>query len=303
MKLTPITFNDYTRLQPYFGNQRYRLCSYSLPSIIAWENECFRPVAAVSADALFVGGDFTDAPDKCHMLLPISPSDDFSPDQLCAVADAAGYGAFWFVPACYIDTWGREEILERFDVEEQTAYEDYVYRASDLQDLPGNRYAKKRNLINQFRSRYVDTGRVRVESITSGNTADCAEFLEIWCDLMQCGHDPEEDLACEKLAILNTLEYIDDIDIRGLLIRIDGQVSAFGMGSELTDDMGVLQFEKAYADIKGLYQYLDNRCARELFNGHQYINKESDMDVPGLARAKRSYHPVDMVKSYKLIMK
>ena len=75
------------------------------------------------------------------------------------------------------------------------------------------------------------------------------------------------------------------------------------MGSALTDDMGVLQFEKAYADIKGLYQYLDNRCARELFNGHEFTNKESDMDMPGLTRAKRSDHPVDMVKSYKLIMK
>ena len=57
------------------------------------------------------------------------------------------------------------------------------------------------------------------------------------------------------------------------------------------------------AEIKGLYQYFDQLCTDRLLNGYRYINKESDMDVPGLAKAKKSYHPVMKIKSYKLILK
>ena len=89
----------------------------------------------------------------------------------------------------------------------------------------------------------------------------------------------------------------------GLLLRIDNAVSAFGIAGHLTETTGALHFEKAYAGVKGLYQYFDNLCAKHLFNGYQYINKESDMGIPGIAKAKRSYHPVRIVKSYRLTVK
>jgi hypothetical protein len=67
--------------------------------------------------------------------------------------------------------------------------------------------------------------------------------------------------------------------------------------------MGILNYEKAFSNVKGLYQFLDNQCAKQLFAGYRYINKESDMSLPNLARMKRSYHPVLRVKSYQLTLK
>jgi hypothetical protein len=67
--------------------------------------------------------------------------------------------------------------------------------------------------------------------------------------------------------------------------------------------MGVLNFEKAHGSIKGLYQFLDNECAKRLFTGYTYINKESDMKLPNLAQSKKSYNPVAIVKSYCLTMR
>ena len=84
---------------------------------------------------------------------------------------------------------------------------------------------------------------------------------------------------------------------------LDGEINAFGIASRLTENMGVLHFEKAFASKKGLYQYFDRECARRLFKGCSYINKESDMNVPGLAKAKKSYHPVMTVKSYILTVR
>jgi hypothetical protein len=73
--------------------------------------------------------------------------------------------------------------------------------------------------------------------------------------------------------------------------------------SHLTQDMGVLNFEKAYPQIRGLYQFLDNECARELFRGYLFMNKESDMGIANLAQSKKSYHPIEKLKSYCLTVK
>ena len=80
-------------------------------------------------------------------------------------------------------------------------------------------------------------------------------------------------------------------------------MNAFGISAPLTRDMATLQYEKAFSSIKGLYQYFDNACARMLFNGYTYLNKESDMGIPGLAKAKRSYHPEKIVESVRLTLK
>jgi hypothetical protein len=93
------------------------------------------------------------------------------------------------------------------------------------------------------------------------------------------------------------------LDLNGIYLRVDGEISAFGIAAYLTKDMGVLHFEKAFTNIKGLYQYFDNLCAKTLFDGFQFINKESDMNIPGLAKVKKSYHPTMMVKSYKLVLR
>ena len=89
----------------------------------------------------------------------------------------------------------------------------------------------------------------------------------------------------------------------GILIRIDGAVSAFGIGSRLNRTTATLNFEKAFSGIKGLYQFLDNECAKRLFSEFQYINKESDMNLPNLAESKQSYNPVLRVKSFALTLR
>jgi hypothetical protein len=99
------------------------------------------------------------------------------------------------------------------------------------------------------------------------------------------------------------MKNIGQLDVVGVVDPHRGAVSAFGIGSRLNGTTAVLNFEKADADIKGLYQYLDNQCAKNLFDGFRYINKESDMNLPNLAESKQSYHPVLRVKSYALTLR
>jgi hypothetical protein len=195
-----------------------------------------------------------------------------------------------------------QEIESFFKVNEQTEFDDYVYLTEDLAHLKGNKFTRQRNLIHQFSKAYIDRVKVDVELINRDNAEECLNFLNEWCDLRKCDMEHDEGLACEKMAAVKTLNNIDALEVKGILIRINGKVSAFGISSRLTDEIGVLNFEKAYPNIKGLYQFLDNECAKRLFAGYKYINKESDMKLPKLAQSKKSYNPVMKIKSYRLTM-
>ena len=295
--------SDYPKLKKFFESQKYGLCAYSLASIIVWRNNVYQPYGTIDGDTLIVWAEFTTRKEDRHLILPVSPVREFAPEELRDLAVKLGFTKYCFVPDEYLNQYNELSVKDLFDIEEQKGFADYIYFTQDLASLRGNRYSKKRNLVKQFQRDYTERDRVKVEKITSSVASECLDFLEKWCEERDCDANPEEDLACEKQAAINTIENIDILEVNGLLVRVDDEISAFGIASHLKSGMGVLHFEKAFSGIKGLYQYFDNLCAKRLFNGYKYINKESDMNMPGLAKAKKSYHPVRMVRSYSLTVK
>ena len=325
-----IKYSDYSGLKGFFRHQRYPLCVYSLPSIIAWSNEYYMPYGVIENDALIIAAEFTKQNENRHLILPVSPAREYSPEELYELAKKLGFKSYWFVPGEYMERYEKSGIKSLFKITVQKEYEDYVYQATDLSELKGNkysqkrnlihqqeyedyvylrediselkgnRYSQKRNLIHQFERDYLSRGRTEAGEINKSVSSECIDFLEKWCKERDCDTVGNDDLACEKEAAINTIKNIDTIDVNGLYLRVDGDISALGIASYLTDNMGVLHFEKAFAGVKGLYQYFDNLCAKRLFEGYSYINKESDMNIPGLAKVKQSYHPAMMIKSYKL---
>jgi hypothetical protein len=301
LNFKPLEPSDYQRLKPYFTRQSYQLSGYSLPSLIVWQQPA--PYYAVSDDTVVIYAESDKDPKDKHLILPVSMIGEYSPPQLHELARETNIPCYWFISEDYVQRQSMHEVEKYFVCEEQPIFEDYIYLASDLAELKGNKFSKKRNLINQFLGSHVDKGRVSMENMMPQNADECLQFLEKWCTEYLCEAKPDDDFMCEKLAVVNMIQGIDQYDIHSLVIRIDGTVSAFGICSHLNKDMAVLNFEKAYDSIKGLYQYLDRECARLICHRYQYINKESDMGLPGLAHAKSSYHPVRRVKSYKLTIK
>ena len=296
--------SDVAEYKPYFSAQQYTLCGYALSSIIAWSNEEYQPFGGIRDDALVVAAEFATEREHRHLILPISPQKEYQPRELSELARELGYNTFWFVPESYIERQGREELTQYFTIVPHEAYDDYVFRTEDLALLKGNKYSKKRNLIHQFEREFSADGRLQVEAMGPAVADECLEFLEQWCaERDGCDGAVNSDLACEKQAAITTIENLEQMELKGILVRLDGVVSAFGISSALTQDMATLQYEKAFSNVKGLYQYLDRECARRLFEGFTYINKESDMGMPGIAKSKRSYHPAMMVKAYKLVVK
>ena len=300
MTLSRLIPEDYPSLKPYFEGQKYRLCFYSLSSAIAWSNQQYQPYKSVIDDAVVIGCEFSTEKENRHLLLPVSPAKEFTPEELRDLALDLGFSRFWFVPEEYILTYGRERIASIFQITEQKGYSDYIYHTHDLMLLKGNKYSKKRNLIHQFERNFLSAREVAVEPMTKTSMNECLDFMDKWCVERNCSLDNDSNLACEKEALINTIEHMELMEVQGLMLRIDGEVTAFGMASFLTREMGVLHFEKALSSIKGLYQYFDNTCVKHLLKDYKYTNKENDMGIPGLIKAKKSYHPAMIVNSYSL---
>jgi uncharacterized protein len=306
MQFTPLGLGDYSRLSGFFTEQKYRLSAYSLPSLIVWSNHIYEAEyalaeSALDGEALIVANQCRLRPGDSYLLLPISPRRNYAPAELSDLAQQANLKDFWYVPEDYLERYGRDAVESFFLIAEQPELDEYLYRTEDLAILKGNRYASKRNWINRFSKEY--DGRVRVETIKPSAIEECLAFLEEWCRAFQCAPDQNESLYCEKQAAIQALNGIEPLGLQGILVRIDDAVEAFAIASGLTQDIGVLSFEKARSEIKGLYQFLDNACAKQLFSSYRFINKENDMGLPGLAQSKRSYHPIEKIKSYKLTLK
>jgi len=291
---------DFDAYAPYFRNQPYELCIYTLPSMIVWTNSLARHFVAIHEDILLIYIDFPKGHVAPHLIMPISPERKIAPEELSEICSSAELPIIGNVPESYLNHFGRKKIAAFFQIEEQPEYEDYVYKTEDLSFLKGNKYAKKRNLINQFEKEYVRENRVRIETISNDNAQDCLVFLEKWCEEKDCAEKRDKVLACEREAAINGILHNTAIGMKGILLRIDGEINAFGMASALNADTGVLHFEKAFSSVKGLYQYFDRECARRLFAGQSLINKENDMSIPEIAHAKNSYFPAIKRKSFQL---
>ncbi|MDI6726583.1 MAG: phosphatidylglycerol lysyltransferase domain-containing protein [Smithellaceae bacterium] len=299
-KFKSLAPEDYPLLKRFFVDLKTSLSIYSLPSLISWNNQVYRSSYVLIDDLLVIVTLSKHHPDQPYLIQPLSPSREATPQELHELAITLGCREFRFIPEDYLSRCDHEEVTRLFMVAEQPEYADYIYHTNDLGSLAGRRFAKKRNHLNQFIRDYLEPGLVKTEAITADNKAECLDFILRWCEEYPCDGPESESLACEQEAIAIALENIELFELCGFAIRVEGVISAFAITARLNDRMGVLNFEKAFSRINGLYQFLDQQCSQKCLNAYEFTNKESDMGLPGLAQSKRSYYPCDRVKSYQL---
>jgi hypothetical protein len=178
---------------------------------------------------------------------------------------------------------------------------DYLYRTSDLCELTGKRYHSKRNHINRFKQQYGD--RAETEAIHAGNLPEIRAFENEWRrdkSKNGSGETPASyiSLQDEEEALRRLLPNLDPLGAKGRLLRLDGHVVAFTVGAPIgTDTMDIL-CEKAILHIGGAYQFINQLFAQNECTGYTYINREEDMGLPGLRKAKLSYYPVELLRKY-----
>lgn len=169
---------------------------------------------------------------------------------------------------------------------------DYLYKTSDLVSLKGKKYDGKRNHIKKFQKQY-EYEYVPLENVYID---ECAEIMEQWCKDKDCSCQNGEN--CERDANLQILNNFSALGCKGALIKVNGVFEAFTIGEMLNDNTAVIHIEKAKGSIDGLYTFINQQFAQNAFSSAEYINREQDLGIEGLRRAKLSYQPVNMIDKY-----
>lgn len=181
------------------------------------------------------------------------------------------------------------------DISEDRNSCDYLYLREELAQLPGNRFHKKKNRINYFTARHTyAVKRFAPKDHLPGALKLLAEWNRV--------HEPAagSTLILETEAAREALELAGVLGLDGIVILLEGEVAAFALGERLNDNTAVCHFEKSDPFIEGIAQLVNREFSRRLFTDCIYINREQDLGEPGLREAKNSYHPVRLVKKYRI---
>jgi hypothetical protein len=176
---------------------------------------------------------------------------------------------------------------------------DYVYLIQNLIDLPGSNYRSQRKSIKQFRRQHE----FEYAPLTKEIIPRCLELQEDWCDIRACYDDPS--LAGEDKAIFEALLHFETLKrFKGGVILVDEVIQAFTMGEVLNAETVVIHIEKGRQEreYRGVYETINKLFLENEWSDFKYVNREQDLGLEGLRKAKTSYHPEFLVDKYILTL-
>lgn len=173
--------------------------------------------------------------------------------------------------------------------------QDYIYSTMDLVMLQGKKFHGKRNHISKFYRTYSD---VRFEAIDSTNESDAFEVAVEWCRESGCNPD-----NCDELDVIrDALNIRSEYNMRGAVLYVYNKPVAMTLGSEISERIFDINFEKALREYDGVYSVICNEFAKTLTE-YEFINREEDMGIEGLRKSKLSYNPVIILDRFNAVFK
>ena len=187
--------------------------------------------------------------------------------------------------------------LQNFTIFNNRDNYDYIYSVEELSELKGNKLASKRKFVNNFMKRYE--GHYTIEIIKKEDKNSLLSYMDTW--KMQQGNEDFAAVNSEKDVVSKLIDNETQLNSFGIILKIDNEVVGFTIGAYY-NDMFIQHIEKSTHTIRGLYQmsthflslYLDKNKAK-------YVNKEEDLGLFGLRKAKTSYQPTEMIENYILL--
>ncbi|MBR4973233.1 MAG: GNAT family N-acetyltransferase [Clostridia bacterium] len=167
---------------------------------------------------------------------------------------------------------------------------DYIYLREDLSYLSGKKYHSKRNHISAFSKKY----KWKYASVSKNNIDDVKACAEKWYSQGEV----DSHLEYEKEGINLILDNMERLGVIGGAIYVDGDVVAFTLGTPLNSEVFVTHIEKALPEFAESYTVINCEFAKNELSAYKYINREDDMGIEGIRKAKLSYKPNILLKKY-----
>lgn len=284
--LTPDKKTEYDAILMHSGE---RGCEYSFTNLYLWGRQM---VSVYEGQLVF----FSQFNRKSVYLYPVGTGDRKAVLE-AIIADAAQRGIPCRLTGLIHDDCGELERLfpGKFRYHFDRDSFDYVYAIDDLADLAGRKFQRKRNHLNRFRAEHPEH---RLVPITQENRAEVEAMVNDWYAL-RLKDNPHADYHMEQAAIRKALRQQEALGMDGLVLMDGDKILAMTMGSRLSAESFDIHFEKALDIADGAYAAINQgfaRYLREKYPELKWLNREDDMGLEGLRKAKMSYCPDHMIE-------
>lgn len=296
-----ITIESREILKDYFEGYEYRASGLSFSSLYMWRTESDSSWE-IFEGYLFVAGLnlMDDGHAEYFLYPPMTKTGNYDAGSLKrALAEVKAYMeakglklVFRLVPAQIKDII--EEVWEGVKVIEDRPNYDYLYLKNDLIELAGKKYHGKKNHLNYFKNNFE----YEYVKITPDMAGMIKQFLDDFNSRKDIPPLEMEWLLSETEAALDVIEHSEQLGCICGSIVIDGKLEAFSIGARTGKETVTVHAEKANSRIRGLYQAINNEFCKHLPEEIRFVNREEDMGLENLRKAKLSYKPVELIEKY-----
>lgn len=295
-----IEIADKNILEPYFIKYGAGSCQYSFASSICRKAK-YNDDYCIYNDYLIVLRKGISDENEFKFLFPLGKLDDVDKlnDTIAKIVDYCDDNA---VKCSFVSlTKEQFEVFSniytgQYSYENNRDYYEYVYLAEDIRNLSGQKYASRRNEINSFNVQYAK--KVEITRIDYSDFSDIRSFQNEWFTSKVKGNDNSYELILEAEEIQNALKYYDELNLEGIIIRIDRKLVGYAIGSVISNSTFDGIFAKGDSRIKHIYSKLFCEHIRLCGEDCRYVNWEEDLGVEGLRTVKESYRPVKLIEKY-----
>jgi len=298
IKFSPITLDDKTTYEDYFYKEERiigeceRGCEFSFANLYLWGRQ---NMAKLRGHLLLL----SQFDERFVYPYPLGAGDK-KPVIDAIIEDSKARGIPCIITGLTPSARQTLEELypESFSFQSNEGSYDYVYSINDLAELSGKKYHGKRNHLYRFKEAHPT---YLAELLTEDNISKAEEMAEEWYE-KRLSENPDADFHMEKAALKKAMRDFRELQMEGLAISENGKILAFTFASRLSEDTFDVHFEKAFSGIQGAYVAINYEFARYIrakYPNVKFLDREEDMGIEGLRKAKRSYHPDRMIKKYK----
>jgi len=167
---------------------------------------------------------------------------------------------------------------------------DYVYRYEDLIELKGDKYHAKKNHFNRFTASY-EWEYIEIGKDNRGLLLQAAETFRPTAD----GELEDEYHTAQML-----IKHFDAFSLHAAVLKADGKIAAYSIGEVIDGDTALIHIEKGDRTFSGAYAAINRLFLENSFKGCEFVNREEDMGIDGLRKAKLSYHPCRLDPVYEV---
>lgn len=283
-------------LNPYFDLVDYEACEYCFNTLYMWQH--------LYKTGYYIGDGFAvivaENEGNTFSILPLAKKEDM-PRVIQFIIDyfeEEQKKIYFRGITREVVEFLKENYPGKFDYTEERDLFDYVYDGDNMRELKGRKNVKKRNHINYFLKEYE--GRYEYRLLDEKDFDACLELMEEWTSNKEENNAISEEIEEELIGIKKLFAHYnilkDKLKIAGIFI--DGKLEAFTMGEYINPNMALIHIEKANPNIRGLYPFINQQFLVHEFSDAEFVNREEDLGVEGLRKAKLSYHPVRFVEKY-----